>query len=641
MKKTMNTLLISIYIFTTLMSILQVDNFSELMTAKNYQNESVETFNVLFNGDSSNSVNKNQLLKELNDFSESMNFNIYLLDLGEIREDKLSLIAKTDDKSYMNSLPIKNAESVNTGIFTNLQNGDGNLFQVFPQVELRLQLVDTMPSNLNLDSYKIDLTIPISKDSKQIKSQLNLIANNYNAQVIEFEPHNNESSLQFINMNTFIYFSFVSIIVLVAINALLSNSKEITIKKMEGYNPFRIWKSITIDEISVWPMLLILILQLFLTFYVLPYSSVAKFLMKIELIYFTISIAFTFVSTLLVIWIICGYKESELIKGRLPLKTIYYLVMMLKISIVLIIFTTVPSVVDDITKYISISSKSQDYISKYHGFHTIYGSSSDSKMLTDELSQNLYNRFNLEKFVYTAHENDNGQIVVSVNEDYLAREKILHSMNKIYFYAPSERIFLPSMLSDYFSDNVNEFEFIELENPLEDFTLKDKFVDIDSDDKLIIYIPTENSIYNSVFKYNGSESEFQQFINSMTSSENLGTPLSATSLVDNYVETEELYAKTALKGIWVLVVTLSVLLLCNLSNVEITRRNFTSEDNIYKSEGYIFKRSTKEYLTNNILMYLAITLLGILIFRINYISFVLPLILILTIDSLAMTGGKK
>lgn len=637
----MNTLLISIYIFTTLMSILQVDNFSELMTAKNYQNESVETFNVLFNGDSSNSVNKNQLLKELNDFSESMNFNIYLLDLGEIREDKLSLIAKTDDKSYMNSLPIKNAESVNTGIFTNLQNGDGNLFQVFPQVELRLQLVDTMPSNLNLDSYKIDLTIPISKDSKQIKSQLNLIANNYNAQVIEFEPHNNESSLQFINMNTFIYFSFVSIIVLVAINALLSNSKEITIKKMEGYNPFRIWKSITIDEISVWPMLLILILQLFLTFYVLPYSSVAKFLMKIELIYFTISIAFTFVSTLLVIWIICGYKESELIKGRLPLKTIYYLVMMLKISIVLIIFTTVPSVVDDITKYISISSKSQDYISKYHGFHTIYGSSSDSKMLTDELSQNLYNRFNLEKFVYTAHENDNGQIVVSVNEDYLAREKILHSMNKIYFYAPSERIFLPSMLSDYFSDNVNEFEFIELENPLEDFTLKDKFVDIDSDDKLIIYIPTENSIYNSVFKYNGSESEFQQFINSMTSSENLGTPLSATSLVDNYVETEELYAKTALKGIWVLVVTLSVLLLCNLSNVEITRRNFTSEDNIYKSEGYIFKRSTKEYLTNNILMYLAITLLGILIFRINYISFVLPLILILTIDSLAMTGGKK
>lgn len=637
----MNTLLISIYIFTTLMSILQVDNFSELMTAKNYQNESVETFNVLFNGDSSNSVNKNQLLKELNDFSESMNFNIYLLDLGEIREDKLSLIAKTDDKSYMNSLPIKNAESVNTGIFTNLQNGDGNLFQVFPQVELRLQLVDTMPSNLNLDSYKIDLTIPISKDSKQIKSQLNLIANNYNAQVIEFEPHNNESSLQFINMNTFIYFSFVSIIILVAINALLSNSKEITIKKMEGYNPFRIWKSITIVEISVWPMLLILILQLFLTFYVLPYSSVAKFLMKIELIYFTISIAFTFVSTLLVIWIICGYKESELIKGRLPLKTIYYLVMMLKISIVLIIFTTVPSVVDDITKYISISSKSQDYISKYHGFHTIYGSSSDSKMLTDELSQNLYNRFNLEKFVYTAHENDNGQIVVSVNEDYLAREKILHSMNKIYFYAPSERIFLPSMLSDYFPDNVNEFEFIELENPLEDFTLKDKFVDIDSDDKLIIYIPTENSIYNSVFKYNGSESEFQQFINSMTSSENLGTPLSATSLVDNYVETEQLYAKTALKGIWVLVVTLSVLLLCNLSNVAITRRNFTSEDNIYKSEGYIFKRSTKENLTNNILMYLAITLLGILIFRINYISFVLPLILILTIDSLAMTGGKK
>ena len=127
----------------------------------------------------------------------------------------------------------------------------------------------------------------------------------------------------------------------------------------------------------------------------------------------------------------------------------------------------------------------------------------------------------------------------------------------------------------------------------------------------------------------------------MTSSENLGTPLSSTSLVDNYVETEQLYAKTALKGIWVLVVTLSVLLLCNLSNVAITRRNFTREDNIYKSEGYIYKRSTEEYLTNNILMYLAITLLGILIFRINYISFVLPLILILTIDSLAMTGGKK
>ena len=127
----------------------------------------------------------------------------------------------------------------------------------------------------------------------------------------------------------------------------------------------------------------------------------------------------------------------------------------------------------------------------------------------------------------------------------------------------------------------------------------------------------------------------------MTSSENLGTPLSSTSLVDNYVETEQLYAKTALKGIWVLVVTLSVLLLCNLSNIAITRRNFTREDNIYKSEGYIFKRSTEEYLTNNILMYLAITLLGILIFRINYISFVLPLILILTIDSLAMTGGKK
>lgn len=642
MKKTINMILLSVFTFTLLMSIFQVDRFSESMTIENYDNEEVESYYMVFDSDSADSNNKNRLLNELDILSSQLEFNIYIIDVSKVREDRLSIIAKTNDRSYINNLPIRNAKLIEIGNFSSINNGFTNLFQVFSKSVLSLDLVDTLPTSLQLENFKINVTIPLNIENKQIVSLFSSIASNYNAQIVKSEVYVQDSFiLRIFNMNTFIYFSFLCIQVLVVFNAILSNSKEIIIRKIEGYSSLNIWKSLTINELSLWPFFIIVPIQLGLILYVYPYRSIIKYLIKIELIYLMFSIIVLLIAAWLMIWIICKHKESELIKGRLPLRRIQYLVMILKIATVSMLLTTVSAVVDDVMRYTSMRSNSREYFEKYDGYYAIDGSNNDSRMMTEELSRDLYESIDLEKFVYSAYENDNGQIIVSVNEDYFERAKISVMDYEIYFYAPSDKTFLPSMLADYFPNNFNEFAFNELEKPLGDYALKNRLMIVDGDDRLIIYIPTENTIYHSIIKFDGSESDFQNYINSVTLSKNLGTPLTSISLNEAYVEVQHIFAKTALRAICVLIVTLSVLLLCNFNNVEIFRKNYVSVDRIYISEGYALKKSTRDYLVNNMFMYLLVSILGSVILKISPMNYILPLILILLCDLLAIVGGNK